>query len=39
MPRAEANRIAEVIREKYSDQEIEVQDGGQSHYQFIISVE
>src|SRR5215207_735526 len=39
MPRAEANRIAEVIREKYSEQEIEVQDGGQSHYQFIISVE
>jgi len=39
MPRAEANRIAEVIREKYSDQEVEVQDGGQSHYQFIISVE
>jgi len=39
MPRAEANRIADVIREKYSDQEVEVQDGGQSHYQFIISVE
>ena len=39
MPHAEANRIADVIREKYSDQEVEVQDGGQSHYQFIISVE
>ena len=39
MPHAEANRIADEIREKYSDQEIEVQDGGQPHYQFIISVE
>jgi len=39
MPHAEANRIADLIREKYSGQEIEVQDGGQPHYQFIISVE
>jgi DAK2 domain fusion protein YloV len=39
MPHAEANRIADVIREKYSDQEIEVQEGGQPHYAFIISVE
>jgi DAK2 domain fusion protein YloV len=39
MPHAEANRIADEIREKYSDQEIEVQEGGQPHYQFIISVE
>ena len=39
MPHAEANRIADVMREKYSGQEVEVQDGGQSHYQFIISVE
>lgn len=39
MPHAEANRIADEIREKYSEQEIEVQDGGQPHYQFIISVE
>ena len=39
MPHAEANRIADVIREKYSGQEIEVQEGGQPHYQFIISVE
>jgi hypothetical protein len=36
---AEANRIADVIRNKYSVQEIEVQEGGQPHYQFIISVE
>jgi uncharacterized protein len=39
MPHAEANRIADEIREKYSDQEVEMQDGGQPHYQFIISVE
>jgi uncharacterized protein len=39
MPHAEANRIADVIRKKYSDQEVEVQEGGQPHYQFIVSVE
>jgi uncharacterized protein len=36
---AEANRIADIIRRKYSGQEVEVQEGGQPHYQFIISVE
>jgi DAK2 domain fusion protein YloV len=36
---AEANRIADLIRSKYSVQEVEVQEGGQPHYQFIISVE
>ena len=39
MSHAEANRIADVIRQKYSAQEVEVQEGGQPHYQFIISVE
>ena len=39
MPPAEANRIADVMREKYGEQDIEVQEGGQEHYQFIISVE
>jgi dihydroxyacetone kinase-like predicted kinase len=39
MSHSEANRIADVIREKYSGQEIEVQEGGQPHYHFIISVE
>jgi DAK2 domain fusion protein YloV len=39
MPHTEANRIADVIRKKYSNQEVEVQEGGQSHYHFIISVE
>jgi DAK2 domain fusion protein YloV len=36
---AEANRIADVIHKKYSSLEVEVQEGGQPHYQFIISVE
>lgn len=38
-PHHEANRIADLVRAKYSAQVIEVQDGGQPHYQFIISVE
>jgi len=37
--KAEAFRIADLIREAYPDHEIEVQDGGQPHYQFIVSVE
>ena len=39
MEHAEANRIADVARKKYSSLEIEVQDGGQPHYQFIIALE
>ena len=39
LPHTEANRIADVVRAAYSSQEIEVQDGGQPHYQLIISVE
>jgi len=39
MPHAEANRIADIVRAKYPKQEVEVQEGGQPHYQFIISVE
>jgi DAK2 domain fusion protein YloV len=35
----DANRISDKVRESYPGQEIEVQDGGQPHYQFIISVE
>ncbi len=35
----ETNRIADVVRKQYPSQEIEVQDGGQPHYQFILSVE
>ncbi len=36
---SEANRISDLIRSKFPGQEIELQDGGQPHYQFIISVE
>ena len=39
MTHAEANHIADVIGNKYSNLEVEVQEGGQPHYQFIISVE
>jgi DAK2 domain fusion protein YloV len=39
MPHAEANRIKDVIGGKYPALEIEVQEGGQPHYQFIVSVE
>jgi DAK2 domain fusion protein YloV len=39
MSHSEANRIADTVRTKYPTLEIEVQEGGQPHYQFIISVE
>jgi len=39
LPHVDANRIADLIREHYSKQEVEVQEGGQPHYQFIISIE
>jgi DAK2 domain fusion protein YloV len=39
MPVAEANRIVDVIRAAYPGQEIELQNGSQPHYQFIISIE
>lgn len=35
----EANRIVDLIRAAYPSQEIEIQYGGQPHYQLIISVE
>ena len=37
--RVEAFRIADLARAKYSAQTIEVQDGGQPHYPFLIGVE
>jgi DAK2 domain fusion protein YloV len=37
--RREADSIADSIRDTYPKLEIEVQDGGQPHYQFIISIE
>lgn len=39
MPHAEANRIKDVISDRFSNLEVEVQEGGQPHYQFIISIE
>jgi hypothetical protein len=39
MPHAEANRIADSVRKFYVNLEVEVQEGGQPHYQFLISVE
>ena len=35
----DANHIADTIRTTYPDLDIELQDGGQPHYQFIISIE
>ena len=36
---AEANRIADLVRQRYQNHEVELQEGGQPHYQFIISIE
>ncbi len=36
---ADADALAEVLRERWPDQEIEVVVGGQPHYQYIVSVE
>jgi uncharacterized protein len=37
--RTEVNRIVDLIRSTYPSHEIELHDGGQPHYQFIISIE
>jgi len=39
MPKTEVNRIADVVRRTYPEQEVEIQEGGQPHYQFIIAIE
>ena len=39
LPKPEVNRIADLIRSAYPELEIEVQEGGQPHYHFIISIE
>jgi len=39
LPRAELNRIADLVRREYPEQDVEVQDGGQPHYQLILSIE
>jgi uncharacterized protein len=37
--RQEVNRIVDAIRSAYPSHEIELHDGGQPHYQFILSIE
>ena len=39
LPRAEAHRIADLVRKRYPAVEVEIQDGGQPHYHLILSVE
>ncbi len=39
LPKNEVNYLADKIRSAYPAQEVEVHDGGQPHYQFIISIE
>jgi DAK2 domain fusion protein YloV len=39
VPKQEVNRIADVVRAAFPDQEVEVHEGGQPHYQFILSIE
>ncbi len=39
IPKTEAFRIADIVRLRFTEQEIEVQEGCQPHYQFIISIE
>jgi hypothetical protein len=39
LPKSEVNRIADLVRAAYPDQELDVQDGGQPHYHFIIAIE
>jgi DAK2 domain fusion protein YloV len=36
---SEANRLSDVVRQAHPKLEIELQNGGQPHYQFIISIE
>jgi DAK2 domain fusion protein YloV len=38
-PKSEVNRIVDKVRSEFPEQELEVQDGEQPHYQFIISIE
>jgi DAK2 domain fusion protein YloV len=39
LSKPEVIRLTDIIREAYPEQEVEVQEGGQPHYQFIISIE
>ncbi len=39
LPKAEAHRIADLIRDAYPEQEVEVQYGGQPHYPLLVAIE
>jgi DAK2 domain fusion protein YloV len=39
MPAMQANQIADNLRKRWPGQEVEVVDGGQPHYHFIVSIE
>ena len=39
LKQADANRIADVVRQTYPRLEVELQNGGQPHYQVILSIE
>ncbi len=39
VPKNKAVEIADLIRRNYPEQEVELQEGGQPHYQFIFSIE
>lgn len=39
LSRQEVNRIIDSVRQAFPEQEFEIQEGGQPHYQFIISIE
>jgi hypothetical protein len=39
IPKPEVNRIADLIRKSFPDQDLDVQEGGQPHYFFIMSIE
>jgi hypothetical protein len=39
LQKTEVNRIVDSIRTAYPEQEVEVQEGGQPHYHFILSIE
>ena len=39
VPRQEVNHISDAVRAAYPQNEVEVQEGGQPHYHFILSIE
>ena len=39
LTRKEADQIADLVRSRYPDQEIEIQEGCQPHYHFILAIE